>query len=117
MYKNLILVASVLALTGCASILNEKTQNVNVSTSNGSQVEGTVNGQLFKAPGVVALIRENKSKVFVANSENCKGETAVDKAIDTAFFVNIVSGGSGSTTDYLSERMWKYSDNIVINCK
>jgi hypothetical protein len=118
MYKNLILVASVLSLTGCASILNEKTQNVNVSTSNGAQVEGTVNGQPFKAPGVVALTRENKAKTFVSNSEKCKGETVVDKAVDTVFFINVLSGGPfGSTTDYSTEKMWKYSDNVVINCK
>lgn len=110
--------AIALALTGCASIINDKTQKVNVSTSNGSQVSGTVNGQPFSAPGVVDLTRENKSKVFVADSAKCKGETVADKTVDPIFFINLISGGVfGSSTDYGTEKMWKYADNITINCK
>jgi uncharacterized protein YceK len=117
MSKILVLSVVTLALTGCASILNEKTQNVNVSVSNGAKVEGKVNDQAFKAPGVVTLTRENKAKIFVTNSEKCTSSTVADKTVDPVFFLNLLSGGGlGSTTDYSTEKMWKYSENIVLNC-
>jgi len=58
-------------LSGCASILNDQTQQVNVSSSTGSNIKGTVNGVPFTAPGVVTVTRENKNKVFVTDTEGC----------------------------------------------
>lgn len=102
----------VLALTGCASILNDSTQPINVSSSTGSDISGTVNGALFKAPGVVNVTRENKNKIFVTETEGCTKETVAEKSVDTKFFVNILSGGViGSTTDYATDKMWKYNEN------
>jgi uncharacterized protein YceK len=116
--KKLALIAVVaLGLTGCASIINEKTQNVNVTTSNGAKISGKVNGQDFSAPGVVPLLRENKSKIFETSAAGCVPQTSVEKTVDPIFFINIFSGAYGSTTDYATEKMWKYSENIVINCK
>jgi uncharacterized protein YceK len=108
----------VVALTsGCASILNDKTQTVNVSASNGEAISGTVNGMPFKAPGMVVMTRENSNKVFVVDTPGCVKETAANKSVDIAFLGNIISGGTfGSSTDYETEKMWKYADNIVINC-
>jgi hypothetical protein len=112
-----VLVAAI-ALTGCASILNEKTQSVNVSTSNGKEVTGTVNGQPFKAPGIVQLTRENKDKTFVVNDAACAKETIAEKTVDNKFFINILSGGLfGSSTDYGTEKMWAYSPTVTISCK
>lgn len=117
--KKLFATAATLALlSGCSSIINDKTQQVNLSTSNGKMVSGTVNGQQFSAPGVVALVRENKNKVFVTDSADCKSETVAEKTVDPIFFINILSGGVfGSTTDYGTEKMWKYSESITLNCK
>lgn len=107
-----------LLMTGCASIINEKTQSVNVSTSSGAKVNGVVNGQAFTAPGTVALVRENKSKIFVTDDAKCAKETVAEKTVDPIFFINILSGGPfGSTTDYSNEKMWKYSENVVISCQ
>jgi hypothetical protein len=117
-YSLLLASALVFALTGCASILNEPTQQVNVSSSTGSNIKGTVDGQPFTAPGIVALKRENKDKVFITETADCASQTAVEKTVDPKFFINILSGGAfGSTTDYSTEKMWKYSDNVVISCK
>jgi len=108
----------VLALTGCASILNDSTQPINVSSSTGSDISGTVNGVPFKAPGIVNLTRENKNKLFITDTEGCTKETMAEKSVDPKFFINILSGGAfGSTTDYSTEKMWKYNESVVINCK
>jgi hypothetical protein len=115
-YLTVLMLATV--LTGCSTILNDKTQSVNVASSSGSDIKGTVDGMPFKAPGVVNLVRENKNKIFVTETEGCAKETVAEKSVDTKFFINILSGGTfGSTTDYSSEKMWKYNDNIIISCK
>lgn len=118
MKKFIAVSAAVLIMSGCSSIINEKTQQVNVQTPNGMKVSGTVNGQPFNAPGVVALVRENKNKVFVSDISGCKSETVAEKTVDPIFFINVISGGPfGSTTDYSTEKMWKYADNVTLNCQ
>jgi len=110
--------AAVVIMSGCSSIINEKTQQVNVMTPNSVKVSGTVNGQSFTAPGVVGLVRENKSKTFLTNDANCKSETVAEKTVDPIFFINVFSSPPlGSTTDYSTEKMWKYADNVTLNCK
>ncbi|OWY38204.1 adenosine deaminase [Xenophilus sp. AP218F] len=110
--------ALALSLTGCASILNDQTQQVNVSSTTGSDIKGTVDGKPFKGPGIVELKRENKNKIFMTETEGCASQTVVEKSVDPKFFVNILSGGAfGSTTDYSTEKMWKYSENVVVSCK
>ena len=118
MKKILIAAATLALLSGCSSIINDKNQQVNVTTSNGAEVKGTVNGMPFSAPGIVALSRENKSKVFVTEGTNCAKETVAEKTVDPIFFVNLLSGGPiGSSIDFGTEKMWKYADNIAISCK
>lgn len=110
-------VASIVLLSGCASILNEDTQKVNVSASNGKEIQGTIDGTPFKGPGLVALKREKAGKVIRTDTEGCAKETAVESSVDSKFFVNILSGGAfGSSTDYGTGKMWKYADNVVVSC-
>jgi hypothetical protein len=107
-----------MSLSGCASILNDKTQAINVSSSTGSDIQGTVNGMPFKGPGVVNVIREKKDKIFLTETEGCAKETVAPKSVDGKFFINILSGGAfGSSTDYSTDKMWKYNDNVIISCK
>jgi outer membrane murein-binding lipoprotein Lpp len=110
--------AATMVLSGCASILNEKTQQINVSASNGKEITGTIDGQEFKGPGIVNVTRENKNKVLVAKTEGCAKETVMEKSVDSKFWINILTGGVwGSTTDYSSDKMWRYSESIVVSCK
>lgn len=112
------LVAAMLAATGCATIINDKTQKVNINTSNGAKVTGTVDGVPFQAPGIVDLTRSKQDKVLVVDDANCSKETIAAKKLDPIFFINFLSGGAfGSTTDYASEKMWKYDENLTISCK
>ena len=118
LHRLALLGASVFLFSGCASILNDKEQAINVNTSTGKSISGTVNGQSFTAPGVVYVPRENKNKVFTTDEPGCAKETVADKSVDGVFFVNILSGGVfGSTTDYGTERMWKYADTVTISCQ
>ena len=105
-------------MSGCASIMNEKTQTINVASSNGNPIEGTINGMPFKGPGPVQVVRENKAKLIEVSTPGCTKSTSMENDVDPKFFVNVLSGGPfGSSTDYGTEKMWKYAENVTIACK
>lgn len=112
------LASSVIALTsGCASILNDDTQQVNLATSNGKVITVNVDGQEFQAPGIATLTRENANKIITTNAAGCAPETLAKKEVDNMFWLNLLSGGSfGSSTDYSTENMWGYQERIVVTC-
>jgi hypothetical protein len=114
----MLVVSSMLLSVGCASILNGETQNVNVMSTSGAKFEGKIDGVPFTAPGVVTVKRANLDRIVTTDDPNCASQTAMSKSVDPVFFVNILSGGVfGSTTDYSTEKMWKYQDSITISCK
>lgn len=106
-----------LLMTGCASILNDKNQQINVTSTNGKSFQGTVDGVPFTGPGVVSVARQKSPKVFKVDTQGCAPQTSVDPSIDLKFWGNIIFGGLlGSTTDASTEKMWKYSDNVTVTC-
>lgn len=114
----ILLLASLVSLSACATIMNDKTQKINVTTSTGREIEGTVDGMPFKAPSILEVTRHKQDKIFVTNDPKCNQSTIAPKSIDSVFWVNIITGGVfGSTTDYASEEMWKYQDTVTITCK
>jgi hypothetical protein len=109
--------SSAVLMTGCASILNEQTQQVNVAASNGKAVQGTIDGRSFTTPAVVPVTRARGAKIVNVETAGCAKQTALEANVDPKFFINILSGGAfGSTTDFATERMWRYSDNVVVAC-
>lgn len=117
MKKSLILVlplAGAMLFSGCATILDGKTQTINLTTSKPKTVD--INGQQFSAPGVVTVQRSNKDAIV--NIKECNKQILLQKSVNPTFFVNILSGGAfGSTTDYSSDAMWKYDQtNINVDC-
>lgn len=108
----------VASATGCASIINEKTQNVNVVTSNGRKAELSIDGMPFQAPGVASFKRAKGDKLITTRDPKCNPTTVAPSTVDNVFFINILSGGVfGSTTDYSTEKMWKYQDTVMVSCK
>ena len=106
-----------LLLTSCASILNDKQQKINIVSSNNKEIKGTINGVPFSGPGIINVDREKLDKIISVDNPACTKQTIMPSSVDTAFFVNILSGGTtGSTTDYSTGKMWKYQDTVVIQC-
>jgi outer membrane lipoprotein-sorting protein len=104
-------------LSGCATILTEDTHKMNVSTSTGQKIDVEIDGTTQVVPGIVSIKKENKNKILVTKNEACTGSTQLTKEVETAFFINILSGGVfGSSTDFGSEKMWKYQDSVTITC-
>jgi hypothetical protein len=116
-FASFALLAAAVLSTGCASILNEQQQAVNVSASNAKPIAGNIDGAPFTGPGVVKVTRAKAGKVMTVDTAGCTKTTNLATEVDSKFFINILLGGAfGSTTDYSTERMWKYADNVVVNC-
>lgn len=100
--------------SGCATILDGKTQSINLSSSKVRTVD--INGQQYTAPGVVTLQRSNNDAII--NVKECNKTVLLQKSVNPTFFVNILSGGAfGSTTDYSTDAMWKYDQtNVNVDC-
>ncbi|AXI02102.1 adenosine deaminase [Aquirhabdus parva] len=111
-------IVSIALVSGCASIINSKTQKVNITTSNGSKIVANVDGKTVQAPGIVGLDRSRVEKIITTSDANCAPQTIAPSSVDPIFFGNILIGGLlGSTTDYSTEKMWKYDNTLIISCK
>lgn len=104
-------------LSGCATIINDETQRVNVRTSNNVPVDITLDGQEITTPGSVLVKRGKADLAVYTSDEKCASSTFVESDVDNVFFINVLSGGVfGSSTDYATEQMWEYESDVVINC-
>jgi uncharacterized protein YceK len=118
MKKNLLIamsLSSAILFSGCATILSGKTQNINV-TSYPSHQKVQIGSQTVVTPSIVTVKRSKED--LVLRSENCNDQKLLASKVNPVFFVNILSGGAfGSTTDYATGAMWKYDDNVNLNCQ
>lgn len=113
----LFLVFTMIAVTGCASILNDKTQKINITTSNNTPVNITINGQSYKAPDIISVMRSKEDLVIKSDNPKCTQQYLVKSKIDNKFWINILTGGTtGSTTDYTTDKMWTYQDEVELKC-
>lgn len=119
MISKSLFLGSVLGLSvffsGCATILDGKTQSINLISSKPQTV--SIDGKQYNAPSVISLERTNKDKVL--KLDGCAKTILLKKEINPTFFVNILSGGAfGSTTDYSTDSMWQYDqNNVETECK
>lgn len=115
--KMLLAAGIVALLSGCASIVTDRNATINLATSNGQTTKVTIDGQEYTAPGVISVLKNGESKMVIAKNEKCTPQTLVEKKVELAFWGNIITGGLfGSTTDYSTDKMWTYSDTVIINC-
>ncbi|MEL6117052.1 adenosine deaminase [Photobacterium sp. SP02] len=115
--KTLVVAGAALTAVGCSTILTDENQRINVVSSSGKKFTVEVDGIEQTAPGIITVKKENKNKTLKVTSEECEQQIALNKEVEPTFFVNILSGGAfGSTTDFASEKMWRYQDTLQINC-
>jgi hypothetical protein len=112
-----IISCAIVLTSGCASILNDDFQRVNIATSTGQKITVTIEGKEFQAPGIITVTRENADKIVMTSAKGCTEQTLMAKEVDNMFWLNILSGGSfGSSTDYGTEQMWGYQERVVVTC-
>lgn len=115
--RKIIVFIAAISLMGCATILNEDLQKINVSSS-ADKIKGNIDGIPFEGPGIVAVKRTKGDRIINVETAGCQKQTVLASTVDPKFFINILCGGTfGSTTDYASEKMWKFQDQVVIPCK
>lgn len=106
---------STLMFSGCATIMSGKQQKINV-TSTPPKQEVTIGNETVVTPTIVSVRRSKDD--LVVKSKNCDNQKLLASKINPVFFVNILSGGAfGSTTDYATDAMWKYDENVHLDCK
>ena len=104
--------------SGCATILDGDTQKISVNSNPAQHVKFELDGKQYTTPSIILLKREKKDKIINIEDNKCKKQVLLNKKINPTFFVNILSGGAlGSTTDASTGAMWKYDDNVNIDCR
>ncbi len=122
MKNKLILPLVLLSMTGCATIIEGTTQNVNFSTINGESVKATITSDNGTVHATLPESRSfkksyNDISVTVKETKCIVPTTTVSKPkLNPWFFGNIITGGVvGSTTDAISGAMWEYDENVMVN--
>ena len=107
-------IAGMMLLSGCATIIDGKTQKINLISSKEKKVK--IDGIAYNSPSVITIDRPEKDSVL--HIEDCNKDILMKKKINNTFFVNILSGGAfGSSTDYGSNSMWEYENsNVNVDC-
>ena len=122
MKKLVALLMTVTALSGCASIIKGQNQNINILTSDGSEVDATIytkNGMReTKLPQLVSVQKDSQDITIQVKEGKCNRESIsiTQSNIEPWFWGNAIIGGLlGSTTDSVTGAMWKYDSTVVVN--
>ena len=115
-----LLVISLIALSGCASIVDGGTQTVNLVASSGDKVHAKITTpsgyQESTLPTVISTKKKNQD-IIVNVDDSCYEPTtqAVQPSLAPAFWGNVIIGGLiGSTTDFATGAAWKYDNTNVV---
>lgn len=107
-----IIVSFSVLFSGCATILSDKTQKINLISSKPQKVE--INGQLFNAPNIIELQRPSSDGIL--KIPECNKTILMPKKMNNVFFANIFFI-YGSSTDLSTGALWEYDQtNINIDC-
>lgn len=109
-----LLAVLVLAVTGCSTIINGKTQTVSIN-SNVRDADITVNGMTVgRTPYAGQIIRGDKTIVTVSKEGYNSKTVTLSTEFEPVFWGNIIFGGVlGSTTDNATGSMYKYAPNTL----
>jgi hypothetical protein len=96
-------------LVGCATIISGSDQLLTVN-SNVQGAEVYLNDQMLGTTPLSVSVKRGQEGILRVQAEGHQPyQVALNRDINTVFFVNILSGGVfGSTTDYSTGAMYKY---------
>lgn len=123
MYSYIMVAVFGILMVGCATISNQTTQSVALTTSNGQSVTATIDGEKVTLPAEVEISRVDGAVVQVLAQDNkCYESTQLiikgKNKVSGWFWVNAVwtwVSFSGSTTDAVSGGMWEYTNpNFIV---
>jgi len=119
--KKISIFALALAVSGCASIIDGKHQNIHLMPSTSGKVTATVMSpsgiQEVTLPTVIHTERSREDIVVKVNEDKCYEEStqAVESSINPVILGNIITGGLvGSTTDFATGAAWEYDKSAIV---
>ena len=120
--KTKMAVASVVLLTACSTIFSGSSQTITFDSNVKENIEIYANGALVcnKTPCTVDIDRISGPMTILAKAKGYEDAVMQDKTkINPIFWANILLiYPTGSTTDFATSAMWKYSqDGIYINMR
>ncbi|SCY08623.1 PEGA domain-containing protein [Thiohalorhabdus denitrificans] len=105
-------VLSMLLLTGCASIVSGRNEQVSFeSEPEGAKVE--VDGRTLGRTPLTANLEKDSGQIIKVSKEGYETETMeLDTSVNPWFFGNVILGGlPGSTTDAATGSIYEYKQN------
>lgn len=95
--------------SGCASIISGSKQQISVN-SNINNAEVYLDGELLGKTPLTLKVKRGKEGPLVVKADGYEDYSfAINKSINSVFWVNILIGGTlGSSTDYSSGAMYEY---------
>ena len=119
--KKISIFALAVAVSGCASIIDGKDQNINLVPSSGGKVSATVISpagmQEVTLPTVIHTNRSNEDIVVNIEESSCYEESTqvIQSSVNPLILGNVITGGFlGSTTDFATGAAWEYDKNAVV---
>jgi len=106
--------ASMVLMSGCATIMSGKTQTIDVTSATTKKF--SIDGQNYTTPAKVLVKRSQDDKEISVNG--CDKKVPLKASMNPAVMGNILLGGVfGSTTDLAGGAGWKYDDNVTLDCQ
>ena len=118
--KKLLVLASIFAMSACATMFNGTTKNINVMTSNGDRVKADITSksgmQTVTLPSIISVDKGNVAITISVKEDKCHRQTIymADNHLDMFFLANAFNYFTGTSTDIPNGAMWTYDDNIVV---
>ncbi|MDY4842054.1 MAG: hypothetical protein SO314_06800 [Alphaproteobacteria bacterium] len=118
--KKLLVLASIFAMSACATMFNGTTKNINVMTSNGDRVKADITSksgmQTVTLPSIISVDKGNVAITISVKEDKCHRQTVymADNHLDMFFLANAFNYFTGTSTDIPNGAMWTYDDNIVV---
>jgi hypothetical protein len=119
--KKTLTFVSLLALTGCASIIDGTHQSINLVPSDGGKIPATVESssgsKKVTLPAVINVDRSKKDIVVKVEDSKCYDGAShtIQSSMNPMILLNVLSGGLlGSTTDFSTGAAWEYDNNAVV---
>ena len=118
--KKLLVLASIFAISACATMFNGTTKNINVMTSNGDRVKADITSksgmQTVTLPSIISVDKGNVAITISVKEDKCHRQTVymADNHLDMFFLANAFNYFTGTSTDIPNGAMWTYDDNIVV---
>lgn len=118
MFRNYyVTLATILLITGCATITQDSKTTVTVQSSpEGADCYVLQSGEKVTTPGVISLARQCRSVTLICNKKGYEQTTKViPSKLATAMAGNFLLGGPiGAGIDGLSGKGCTYEDNIIV---